>query len=137
MSVLHVFRGLPGSGKSTTARKLAEETGAILIEPDSLLIRNGQYDYTPDRYRFAVNCAHIMVEVASEVGADIIYADVLPRRAEVRTIQSFLLCESVYTLEVHDLKITPEESRKRNKHGVLPEDIERMSYLWEDWESEI
>lgn len=137
MSVLHVFRGLPGSGKSTAARKLAEETGAVLIEPDSLLVRSGHYDYTPDRYRFAVNCAHIMVEVASELGADIIYADVLSRRAEVKTIQSFLLCESVYTLKVYDLKITPEESQKRNKHNVLPEDIERMSSLWEDWESEV
>ena len=34
---------------------------------------------------------------------------------------------------VHDLKITAEESKLRNRHNVRPEDIDRMAAEWEDW----
>ena len=39
--ILTIVRGLPGSGKSTYARKLAAETGCTLIEPDALLVKGG------------------------------------------------------------------------------------------------
>ena len=39
--ILTIVRGLPGSGKSTYARKLAAETGCTLIEPDALLVKDG------------------------------------------------------------------------------------------------
>ena len=65
MSKLTIFRGLPGSGKTTMARKLAAQTGAILIEPDELLIENGVYRYTPERYREAVWRCEVMLEQLS------------------------------------------------------------------------
>ena len=109
MSTLHIFRGLPGSGKSSAARKLAAETGAILIEPDALLIRDGQYDYSLERFREASIIAHYLVYSVSKLGADIVYADVLPRRNEVKTVinyANFLSFKKAYTVIVHDLKIT-------------------------------
>lgn len=131
MSTLHIFRGLPGSGKSTAARKLAEETGAILIEPDMLLVQDGKYNYGPKRFGKAQNTALVLISAVAHRRADIIYADVLPCRYEVCIIQNWA---QGYKVIVHDLKITPEESKARNRHNVQPEDIDRMAREWEDWE---
>lgn len=134
MPTLHIFRGLPGSGKSTAARKLAAETGAILIEPDALLVQDGVYWYTPERYSMACIYAKTMIENAKHVGADAIYADVLPTRESVEGVLFRLRDSDNYRVVVHDLKITPEESKLRNRHNVRPEDIDRMAQEWEDWE---
>lgn len=136
MSILHIFRGLPGSGKSSAARKLAAETGAILIEPDALLIRDGRYDYSPKRFRDAsIIALSLVYSASSKLGADIVFADVLPRISDVGFIVSFLYVSKDYEVIVHDLKITAEESKARNIHQVKPEDIDRMAREWEDWEA--
>ena len=133
MPKLHIFRGLPGSGKSTAARKLSEETGAILIEPDALMVQDGEYRYTPERYLMACICAKTMIGNAKHVGTDAIYADVLPTRESVESVLFRLRDSDNYRVVVHDLKIPAEESKLRNRHNVRPEDIDRMAKEWEDW----
>jgi hypothetical protein len=34
---------------------------------------------------------------------------------------------------VQDLHITKEESLKRNKHNVRPEDVKTMAGAWQNW----
>lgn len=135
MSVLHVFRGLPGSGKSTAARKLAAEIGAILIEPDALLVQDGKYQYTPNDYRIAVFVTGWVLRVLAEwSGCDVIYADVLPKLEDVWRIDGIVRAYIPNIARfVHDLKITAEESKLRNRHNVNPADIDRMAKEWEDW----
>lgn len=134
MATLHIFRGLPGSGKTTVARKLAAETGAILIEPDALLVHDGNYDWSPERFESAKYFAGEMMASAARMDADIIYADVLPKRDEVYALLAWVRsAREFYDLKVYDLKITVEESKQRNIHGVRTEDIERMAKEWEDW----
>lgn len=141
MSKLIIFRGLPGSGKTTRARELAAQTGAILIEPDALMTQNGVYQYSPERYQEACfQCASIIemltlcdnpLDDGSVLVPDIIYADVLPRRADVQSIIDLYAMRP--DVKVIDCIITPEESLKRNRHNVRPEDIQRMAREWEDW----
>lgn len=131
MSILHIFRGLPGSGKSTAARKLAEETGAILIEPDALYVRDGEYQYSPNGCSFVWQSALFLIAVASGTDCDIIFSEVLPRRSDVQSVIDRV--PDSYRVIVHDLKITAEESKLRNRHNVRPEDIDRMAKDWEDW----
>lgn len=146
MSQLTIFRGLPGSGKTTRARELAAKTGAILIEPDALLIENGVYRYTPERYKEALWRCEVMLEqlslgdmvdgpdgVNSDILlADIIYADVLPKISDVRRIIS-LLDIPYTTIEIIDCIVSPQESVRRNRHNVRPEDLDRMVREWEPW----
>jgi len=52
MNKLTLIRGLPGSGKSTMARKIALETGALHVEADMWV------DYSQQRNSHAVGMAH-------------------------------------------------------------------------------
>ena len=135
MPILHIVRGLPGSGKTTATRKLAAETGAILIDPDALLVQGGEYRWSPERFESAKYFAGEMMASAARMDADIIYADVLPKRDEVYALLAWVRsARKFYDLKVYDLKITVEESKKRNIHNVRAEDIERMAREWEDWQ---
>jgi hypothetical protein len=136
MGKLTIVRGLPGSGKSTYARKLAAETGAVLVEPDALLVEDGTYNYTPGRYGKAVDVAHAIVEACACIGADCIYADVLPTVVDVcfvaRNYLPFARRGHRPRLEIVEMpSIGVEESLRRNRHGVRPEDVARMAERWE------
>jgi len=140
--ILTIVRGLPGSGKTTYARKLAAETGAMLIEPDALLVRGGVYWYTPERYKESIRMSLLILARASQIEADMIYADVLPRISEVCDVIKADYFFSVvstrgYRITVIDMPLlTVDESIARNRHNVRREDIERMAREWEPWEGQ-
>ena len=144
--ILTIVRGLPGSGKTTYARKLAAETGCTLIEPDALLVKDGVYRYNQGLFNVACDFSLELLQKIGEAGADVIYADVLAARAYVRDVihayrngnrRSFSHSETAYTIRVIDMPLlTVDESMARNKHGVRREDIERMAREWEPWEGQ-
>jgi adenylate kinase family enzyme len=135
MPTLTIIRGLPGSGKSTLARKLSAETGAIHIEPDMFCMQDGEYRYDREKYDRAVKMARFVVNhLSGTLGCDIIFADVLPQTAQVDSFRYLL--PSHYKIVVQDLHISKEESLKRNKHNVRPEDIEAMAGAWQNWYNE-
>jgi len=135
--ILTIVRGLPGSGKSIYARKLAAATGCTLIEPDALLVRGGLYEYTQEAYKDAESLAILMMMCAGRCGADVVFADVLPLRKDlVIWISSVRIC-CLYTVRVIDMPLlTVDESMARNRHAVRREDIERMAREWEPWEGQ-
>ena len=135
MPTLTIIRGLPGSGKSTLARKIAADTGAIHIEPNMFCMQDREYKYDPEKYGKAVdNARAIISRLAYNMECDIIFADVLPQTGQVASFR--YLIPSNYKLVVQDLHISKEESLKRNKHNVRPEDIERMAAAWQNWYNE-
>ena len=126
-----IIRGLPGSGKSTMARELAEKTGAILIEPDQMLIEDGEYRYSPARYKAAVERCRMMLDMISGgqydgVGAnlrpDIIYCDVLPTVREVTAILESI--NGPFRLEMYTMHADLPDCR--NIHNVDPKDLIRF-----------
>lgn len=142
---LIIFRGLPGSGKSTKARQIAEEIGgALVIEPDALLIRRGRYEYTHERYQEAVKNSLSMVCLAGIMSCDLIYADVLPRHEDVMAVIRMYRDGAWYadrdrhafTLRVISQEISVDESLEANRHNVAEEDIRRMYRDWEEWNGE-
>lgn len=142
---LTIFRGLPGSGKSTKARALQAKTGAILIEPDMLMMEHGKYNYTPKRFAEAVDRCRTMLGILTMnecdedamLFPDIIYADVLPKLTDVKRLIDSVdipVTEHSGSLEVIDCVITKAQSKKRNTHNVRREDIDRMARDWEPWD---
>lgn len=134
MSVLTIVRGLPGSGKSTYARKLAADKGVTLIEPDALLVDNGGYVFSDKRWIKAVRICRHVLEMLGAMNADCIYADVLPSILDVGSLY-YDYC--VFGTRHHGLDIidmpmlTLEESMERNIHGVRKRDLERMIKSWQ------
>ena len=139
MPKLIIVRGLPGSGKSTFAHKLADRGGLILVEPDALLVKDGKYDYTPERYADAVDQALMMVGLLGScvTRPDCVYADVLPTNADVERVWNRYLYASLKEgkqLVVYDMPlISVDTALHRNRHGVRKEDIKRMHDTWQDW----
>lgn len=133
---IYIFRGLPGSGKSTEAAKLQKMVGnPMIIEPDALLIRGGDYLFADDAWWKAVRTATKMCDLAFQMGADVIYADVLPTTDDVERI---LWHFPGYEYAIFDMqKLTVAESSVRNTHRVRKCDLERMAATWEDWKKDI
>lgn len=134
--IITVIRGLPGSGKSTYAHKLAEKTGAIIIEPDAFVTVDGMYHYDTARWGKARYLARqIMKVIATTQESDIIFADVLPTRQEVadmlRDVGQYV--DGLRFRVVDMPMISVAESLARNRHDVRPEDIKRMVARWEPW----
>lgn len=130
---LTIIRGLPGSGKSTYGRQLANQTGAIFIEPDMFCIHGGDYRYTASHYEDATRRALNLLHNAQ---CDCIYADVLPTQNDVmRVYNSFFFGAygqgTAEELRIVTLKITVEESLAKNIHHVAECDIRRMAATWE------
>ena len=137
MPTLYIVRGLPGSGKSTFARELSAKTGALFVEPDMFLVEDGVYRYTEARYSNAIIEAVDCIYAASRRNADVIFADVLAPKREIQALINMLVSRGdEYKVKVFTLKITPEESKKRNVHEVGHKDIDRMAEQWEDWPGE-
>lgn len=137
---LTIIRGLPGMGKSTRARKYAEDSGAFLVEPDSLATCHGEYCYDKEQWPEVLKRAKLIITEAARLGADVIYADVLPKIQDVMDIivcyKAF--CPVPYGPIVNVIEMGPIDavlSFQRNKHSVKQKDIEKMALEWEPWDT--
>ena len=136
MSKLIIIRGLPGSGKTMQAQDIQETYGTIIIEPDALLVQDGEYRYTAVRYAEAKKRCIEMFHTCSLIGADVVYADVLPTVADIEEVIS-ADCAGWAKPEIAVIdqsRISTDESFRYNEHDVRREDIERMAATWQTWE---
>lgn len=133
---LYVFRGLPGSGKTTAANKL----GCLVVSPqDMFAMRNGEYKWKevftdPKARDKARALAELTVMHCLSSGCDIAVAEVLPKIKAVKKWENFaenFLANFVVT----DLIISVEESLARNIHNVPENTIRSMADNFEPWET--
>ncbi|MBQ7177876.1 MAG: AAA family ATPase [Victivallales bacterium] len=124
---LYIVRGLTGAGKTTYARKMAQEKNCLLLEPDLFLYENGDYRYSKDRYEEAWDiCLGILDDVLDCYARnfDVIFVDVLPTLEKIKEVEYAYgdKAKQIITLEI-DL----ETAMRRNLHGVSEADLREMA----------
>lgn len=124
MATLHLLMGLPGAGKSTLARKLEEETGAIRLSSDELrLVIFPRPTFSQTEHDTLYQILDRAVEVLMQKGYDVIYDANLNRR--VHRDEKYALAKKHHESVVLWWVKTPAElSRQRRlfeqNHILIP-----------------
>jgi len=126
MSKLVLIRGLPGSGKSTMAKKIMDmnpDKEYIHYENDMFLYENGQYVWTPRKFKVARNLCYIGT------------VDALNRGMNVIVTNCFLTKKSLnrYAKLVHEMDLTIIEAKGNytSIHNVPEKMINKMREIYE------
>lgn len=155
MPTLTIIRGLPGSGKSTYGRNLAQKRGCAFIEPDMFETSGFEYTYSPESHRDALDTVLDICHQAGYHAADLVVADVFPYARDVRQVATLYRhgfeCGSKVSRDTardSRARQAPEVSViafalpsvdvsfARNRHHVRREDIQRMHDEWEPFPGE-
>jgi len=130
MKELRILRGLPGCGKSSLAKKMKEEEGAVVFNNDSLLIHNGVYKWTEEG-AYEAHCVNQwLMSKAMREGVPLIVLDntnLLPYHCttHVRLAKRFGYSFNVIEVDT-PWALDVEELARKNQHGVPASVIEEM-----------
>jgi hypothetical protein len=119
-----LFRGLPGSGKSTAAKLL----GCPHFEADMYFMKDGKYNFDPTKLKMAHNWCQIQTQKAM--------VDDEPIIAVSNTFTQEWEMETYYDLaKIHGYRVVSMIVENRhggiNEHDCPPEAIERMKNRFE------
>ena len=128
-----IVRGVPGSGKSTTAQYLAGKSGIVHAVDSYHCDENGNFlwndDLSEERYQknfeaFSKSCKMNY----SVVVCDCINIEKKEFQKYIDVARKHGYITSTVVLD----KPSAQEAHKRNKHSVSKEQIEDMFKRWED-----
>ena len=126
---LVLIRGLPGSGKSTFARK--SFPGAFHLENDMFHIRDGEYRFDFRRQKDAVKWCMETAVRALEAGMDVVVSNTFTRRRYV------LAYKSLADRFGADFSVYRMDGDWGSVHAVPESVMESMRSGFEDWDGEI
>ena len=124
--VLTVVRGLPGSGKSTWARRL----GCLVLENDMFHVRGGEYRWSASRMKDAVSWCMDFVRCALERGMDVAVANTFCRRRFVEAYRR--IAEEAGA----GFRVVRCSGSFGSVHAVPEATVESMKASFEDWPGE-
>lgn len=85
MATLHIVRGLPGSGKSTYAKKLAEQLGCLHFEADMFFTdKDGNYNFSREKLGEAHEWCRDSVIGEIAKGNDVVVSNTFTTEREIR-----------------------------------------------------
>lgn len=137
MKTLIMMRGLPGSGKSTKAKKLHQEHGGMIFSSDEFCMVNGVYQWTPDKAPLVNQITVSHTKIAMQVDE---IETIIVDNVNIRLLEMYPYLELAID---HGYKIRYEysdapwawdvdECAKRNTHGVSRKTIREMLDHYED-----
>lgn len=129
MAILRLCRGYPGSGKSTTAKKLFP--GTLLLENDMFLIQDDQYKWSKEGVKNAIDLCIAMTRMALKNNSDVVVANTFTKARYVMAYKKIAEeCGAKFVVYrcVGNFK---------NVHGLSDSMVENFKNAMEDWPGEI
>lgn len=127
--MLTIIRGLPGSGKSTFAKKAFP--GVFHVEQDMFFIHNGKYHYDKDNIAFAVAWCKDTVFKALDAGFDVVVSNTFIHKWMFAPFIEFC----------HEYQIPYQVIRMNNKfkdiHNLPESVLKDMTDRFEDFPGEL
>ena len=124
MPKLTLIRGLPGSGKSTMARKIAADTGALHIEADMWV--DYSQPYTPEAAKRAHAICQAQARHALVYGGSVVVSNTFTQQWEM---QPYLDMARKHGVQVEIITATGDYG---SIHNVPAEAIQAMRERWEE-----
>jgi predicted kinase len=131
--MLFLIRGLPSSGKSTLAEKLA---GGNTVEADDFFMDDGVYKFDPKLLPQAHAYCQDTTDKLLSMGLDTAVANTFTQRWEMQVYLEMAVKHgvSITVIDLFDGGLTDEELHARNKHGVPLEAFAKMRERYvHDW----
>ncbi|TRZ47868.1 MAG: ATP-binding protein [Dehalococcoidia bacterium] len=119
---LNIFRGLPGSGKSTIAAKYA----GPLFEADQFFMEAGQYKFNPSKLKEAHSACRRSVEDAMKEKIPTI--NVANTNTQLWEVQSYL---NLAEQHGYDVELIHVKGDWGSAHNVPEEAIQSMAARWQ------
>lgn len=127
-----VMRGLPGSGKSTRAREIAESIGKI-HSTDDFFMEDGVYRFDPAKLAENHYRNYVAFVESLNAGEPVVICD--NTNTEKWEYRSYAEAARRFGYEVEIVKmphLAPEVLAARTTHGVPVQVIRNMLARWED-----
>lgn len=122
--LLILIRGLPGSGKSTIAKKAFGDF--IHYEADMFFMKDGEYKWEPSNIKDAHTWCYQATKKALLAGKDVVVANTFVKREHIQPYRDLAKeCDTFFA-------IIEASGKFQNVHNVPQAAIERMASQWED-----
>lgn len=129
-----IMRGVPGSGKTTMAKKLAAEIpGCVIVSADDWFTgADGVYRFRPDQLKIAHETCRELFAKALLARASVIVDNTNTQRWEFKSyVDAALMAGYHVEFAVIEPKLSAETYAARCTHGVPVTQIQRMIDRWE------
>lgn len=126
---LNLFRGWPGSSKSTSAQRMFP--GVLLVENDMFHMHNGKYEWSKESMPKAISWCVDMVRTALENGMDVCVANTFTKR---KFVEAYKKIAEELGAEFHVYRCV---GKFKNVHGLSDSMVAEFEKAMEDWPGEI
>lgn len=134
---LTIIRGLPGSGKTTMANKIAGEGDAV-VAADDFFSMSGEYRFSPNKLGEAHSWCQEEARKALTEGRDVVVHNTFSTRWEMEPYLKMgeEVGADIEVLNLFDSGLSDAELVERCVHGVGIYSMQRMRERWEhDWKN--